>query len=134
MKNLKQSKFQTLNYCSTGGLIALGLGVKEWSLNECTNKFTSMCDNAFTPREFHDIPIFNTLATLNHKSRYKTKPFEETLRKTFEEDLLFGGHCDTERYQRKVAVVSALNPGRRAAILTNYNRPQRESAPGKCTR
>lgn len=121
---------ETLKPNSTGGIIALGLGVKEWPLSECHEKFSSLCHQAFQPREFHNTPVLGKLATLNHKSKWRTKPFEDILRKTFEEDLLFGGNCDTARYQRKVGVVSALNPGRRAVVLTNYNRLQRESAPG----
>ncbi|KAF8848057.1 hypothetical protein BDZ45DRAFT_733176 [Acephala macrosclerotiorum] len=123
------SFFDLIVGTSTGGFIGLGLGVKEWAVNECTSRFINLCDRAFTPREFPNVPILNVLATINHSSKYKTKPFEDALRKTFEEDLLFGGHCDTARYQRKVAVVSSLNPGRRAAILTNYNRLQKEPAP-----
>lgn len=110
----------------------MGLGVKGWQLSECNEKFLSLCQQAFQPREFHNVPGFHTLATLNHKSEWRTKPFEAILRYNFQEDLLFGGNCDTQRYQRKVGVVSALNPGRRAVILTNYNRLQRESAPGTC--
>jgi hypothetical protein len=125
---LEPFEIQTLNLYSTGGIIALGLGEREWSINECTIRFISLCEDAYFPREFHDLPGFNALAAFHHKSKYKTRPFEGALQKTFSEGLLFGGRCDTLRYQRKVAVLSALNPGGRAAILTNYNRQQSEDA------
>lgn len=125
---LEPFEVQTLNPYSTGGIIALGLGEREWSINECTIRFISLCEDAYFPREFYDLPGFNALATFHPKSKYKTKPFEGALQKTFGETPLFGGRCNTLRYQRKVAVFSALNPGGRGAILTNYNRQQSEDA------
>ena len=117
---------------STGGLIALGLGVKNWPVDDCATKFESLCHTAFTTREFHGIPLFEQATTLNHKGKYKTRPFREALKDAFNEDQLFGGRCEgaETRYQRKVAVVSTSETGQRAVILTNYNRSQRDVEPG----
>jgi hypothetical protein len=76
------------------------------------------------------VPLFEQLTTLNHKGKYKTKPFKAALQKCFNEDQLFGGVCDEARYQRKVAVVSVSETGQHAVILTNYNRLRRGAEPG----
>jgi len=68
---------------------------------------------------------------LNHKGKYKTRPYRDALKDAFnEKDQLFGGICEEARYQRKVAVVSTSETGQRAVILTNYNRLQRDAEPG----
>ena len=115
---------------STGGLVALGLGVKNWSVELCAFHFEKLCLQAFTPREFHNVPVLEQLTTLNHNGKYKTRPFKEALKEAFQDDQLFGGVCEDARYQRKVAVVSTSETGQRAVILTNYNRLQREAEPG----
>lgn len=108
----------------------MGLGVKNWSVDSCTKKFENLVFKAFTPREFNGVPLFEQLATLNHKGKYKTKPFREALKESFNDDQLFGGVCEEARYQRKVAVVSTSETGQRAVILTNYTRLQRDAEPG----
>jgi patatin-like phospholipase/acyl hydrolase len=116
---------------STGGLVALGLGVKNWPVELCASHFEKLCLQAFTPREFHNVPVLEQLTTLSHKSsKYKTRPLKEALKEAFQDDQLFGGVCEDARYQRKVAVVSTSETGQRAVILTNYNRLQREAEPG----
>lgn len=41
---------------STGGIIALGLGAKNWSVEECTRHFEDLCHKAFTRRTGCNIP------------------------------------------------------------------------------
>jgi hypothetical protein len=97
-------------------------------MNEYKVRFNSLCEDAYCPRTLHDLPGFNALATLHHKSKYKTRPFETALQKTFGKIPLFGGYCNILWYRKKVAVLSTLNPGGRATILTNYNRQQSKDA------
>ena len=111
---------------STGGIIALGLGVKEWRVNNVIDKFIKLCDKAFTPREFHRIPGFRYLTTINHGSKYKNRPFEKVLREHFKEECLFGGQHKEDRYSMKVAVTSTSDTGQQATVLSNYNRHQPE--------
>jgi len=105
-----------------GGLIALGLGTKNWSVERSTYEFQNICREAFAPREFAGIPILQKIVTLNYGGKYKTKPFEMALKRSFQDDQLFGGASTEQKYRRKVAVVSATDFGRGAVVLSNYNR------------
>jgi hypothetical protein len=108
---------------STGGIIALGLAVENWSVEECMKRFTNLCGDAFTPREFLKVPILGKLATVNHRSMYKTKPFENALRSSFVDRPLFGGMNGQDGYMIKVAVTSTTMMDLQPVILANYNRP-----------
>jgi patatin-like phospholipase/acyl hydrolase len=112
-----------LIYFSTGGIIALGLGVENWSVEQCIGKFTSLCGDAFTPREFLNVPLLGKLSTVNHRSMYKTKPFEKALQESFEDRPLFGGLNSQEGHMIKVAVTSTTLMDQQPVVLANYNRP-----------
>lgn len=111
---------------STGGIIALGLGVKKWSVKTLTDNFVKLCDSAFTPREFHRVPGVRYLATAKHGSKYKTRPFERILREHYKEEPLFGGEHKDDGYTTKVAVIATTDTGNQATVLSNYNRQQPE--------
>lgn len=118
----------TLFY-STGGIIALGLGVEGWSIDECINHFEKLCTKAFTPREFHSIPGFAQLSAITHDySKYKSKPFEGVLKATFSasDQPLFGGKQDHPHSSVKVAVTSTTETAVKALLLTNYNRSHKK--------
>ena len=118
---------------STGGIIALGLGVEKWSVRQCITKFTELCQQAFSPREFHGIPLLQQLASINHEnSLYRTDPFVKALKDSFEDGCLFGGPHNPESYSTKVAVTSTRDTGRQPVIFTNYNRPPHVSNEGEC--
>ncbi|KAK7452493.1 hypothetical protein Landi51_04381 [Colletotrichum acutatum] len=110
---------------STGGIIALGLGVNNWSVEECIKTFKHLCADAFRPRELSGIPLLEKLVTINHGSIYKTKPFEALLREKFQDRPLFGGANDHSQSEMltKVAVTSTTSIDQHSVILTNYNRP-----------
>jgi patatin-like phospholipase/acyl hydrolase len=111
---------------STGGIIALGLAAKRWSVAYCIQTFLGLCQQAFTEREFHDIPLLQQAATLNHGSKWKTRPFHDALRSAFGMDeVLYGGkHEDTAGYTIKVAATSTSRTGQQALLLANYNRQE----------
>ncbi|KAI9849895.1 MAG: hypothetical protein M1837_000109 [Sclerophora amabilis] len=117
----------TKNVHSTGGIVALGLGVENWTVDTCIAKFTKLCSEAFTPREMHGIPGLEQLATLSHKSKYKTRPLEEALKESFHEDKLFGGTSENNRYLRKVAVTSSTENGSGCATYI-FERSEKENA------
>ena len=120
---------QPANAFSAGGIIAIGIGVKNWSIDDCTRKFEQLCSTAFTPRF---MPVIQQVSSaILHRSKYKTKPFDNVLEGTFGDDLLFGGKCEESRYQRKVAIVSTYGTGQEAVIMANYNRPQRNAELGR---
>ncbi|KAI1132761.1 hypothetical protein F5Y10DRAFT_230731 [Nemania abortiva] len=106
---------------STGGIIAAGLGIKNWRVSECIEKFETLADKAFTRRllGIHDIPIIGRAGR-----KYRTKPFEEVLRTVFRDDYLFGGpYIDPGHYRTKVALTSTTATGSTPIVLANYNRP-----------
>ncbi|KAH8667562.1 hypothetical protein BGZ60DRAFT_564753 [Tricladium varicosporioides] len=118
-----QAFFDLIVGTSTGGIIALGLGVENWTVDQCISKFTSLCGNAFTPRELLHVPLLGKLSTFNHRSMYKTKPFEKALRESFEERPLFGGLNSQKGHMIKVAVTSTTLMDQQPVVLANYNRP-----------
>ncbi|KAI2469690.1 hypothetical protein F4781DRAFT_431214 [Annulohypoxylon bovei var. microspora] len=107
---------------STGGIIALGLGVNNWSVDECIVNFKDLCGQAFKPREMIGIPLLKKLAVLNHGSMYKTRAFEELLQKTFTKRPLFGGANDLSEMVTKVAITTTSEIKQHAVVLANYNR------------
>lgn len=102
----------------------MGLGVKNWSVDQCTQKFKELCPKAFTPREFNGIPLLEQLAMMSHRSKYKTKPFDKALKEAFEEWPLFGGQNDLGEMFTKVAVTSTTAIQQHPVVLANYNRPE----------
>lgn len=107
---------------STGGIIALGLGVNNWTVDECIRNFKELCGQAFRRRGRMAIPGFEKLALLSHHSRFKTTPFEELLQKTFTEKPLFGGANGLSEMVTKVAVTTTSEIEQHAVVLANYNR------------
>ncbi|KAI1362066.1 FabD/lysophospholipase-like protein [Xylaria arbuscula] len=108
---------------STGGIIALGLGVNNWRVSECITYFKELCYQAFIPREMHGIPVLEKLAAWNHGSIYKTKPFEAMLEKVFTSRPIFGGASNDHEMITKVAVTTTSSIAQHAVVLANYNRP-----------
>lgn len=124
-----QRFFDLIVGTSTGGIVALGLTVRNWTVDQCISEFKRLCDRAFTPREL-DQTIFQTLATLHHGSKWKTKPLYDALKQAFGEELVFGGQTDDSRkYTSKVAVVTSSQSDARPVVITNYNREE-SSDPG----
>ena len=111
-------------FFSTGGIIALGLGAKEWSVEECTGYFESLCKEAFTRRTGGNIPDMSWLVDSYNHSKYKTRPLQAALTGTFsEEAYLFGGSIFSESCcpSVKVAVTTTSNADS-PVILANDNR------------
>jgi hypothetical protein len=105
---------------STGGLIALGLASRDWTVQECIYHFTELCEKAFTRRIGISIPGMSMIIESLHQSKYKTAPLQKALQQAFsEDDYLFGGPRMTN-HRTKVAV-TATNSGT-VSVLANYNR------------
>lgn len=123
-------------FYSTGGIIALGLGVEGCSVDECIGHFEKLCSHAFTPRAFKDIWGLNRLSAINLKySKYKTKPFERILQEavfSHSDQPLFGGRQNHHRPSVRVALTATSETGERAILLTNYNRSHKKDDQRKC--
>jgi hypothetical protein len=106
---------------STGGILALGLGIKNWDVKRCSELFLRMVDKAFTPKFFGGI----SLGT----NKYRTSPLEEAFSECFKDEPLFGGRREVPvSIHRKVAVTSATETAEQAVIFTNYNRADDEQS------
>ncbi|KAH0289422.1 FabD/lysophospholipase-like protein, partial [Aureobasidium sp. EXF-3399] len=109
-----QSFFDLIVGTSTGGINALALGAKQWSVRYCIEMFEKFCDRAFTEREFGGLAL--------HGSKYKTTPLHDVLRKTLGRNPLFGANDTLNAFETKVAVTTTSADGNEAMILANYNR------------
>jgi patatin-like phospholipase/acyl hydrolase len=111
-----------LTFVSTGGIIALALG-RNWTIDKCIREFRRLCQQAFTPRALHGIPVLQQLRTLSHGSKYKTSQFHDALKTALGNRSIFGGLRETDTiYTPKVAVTSTNEEGRKAVVIANYNR------------
>ncbi|KAK6071894.1 hypothetical protein SCUP515_07678 [Seiridium cupressi] len=115
---------------NTGGIIAIGLGVKKWSVQATMDKFKDLCREAFTPREMRSVPVFGMISSLYHGSLYKTQPFAKALKRYFSDQPFFGVSTNRSRQNvsLKVAVTATTAIQHESVVFANYNRPD---PPGK---
>jgi hypothetical protein len=107
------------NKSSTGGIIALGLGVKGWTVEQCTTHFKNLCRQAFTPR---GPSLLKPFTIVGFKSYYRTKPLEAVLRSAFDDNTsLYGDHKVGSPASIRVAVTATAASDGRPTILSNYN-------------
>ncbi|KAI4717347.1 FabD/lysophospholipase-like protein [Aureobasidium sp. EXF-10727] len=117
-----QSFFDLIVGTSTGGINALALGVKRWSVRYCIEMFENFCDKAFTEREFGGVWGLEKAVLLNHGSKYKATPLHDVLRATLGQKPLFGANDSLNAFKTKVAVTTTSADGKEAMVLANYNR------------
>ena len=109
---------------STGGLIALGLAAKNWSVEQCTRHFGDLCKQAFTRRTGENMPGIGCFIDNHHPSKYQTRPLQEALMSAFSEhEHFFGGSRPHAFYGTDIKVaVTATSASGSAVVLANYNR------------
>ncbi|KAI0205198.1 hypothetical protein F4808DRAFT_473273 [Astrocystis sublimbata] len=111
-----------------GGVVAIALGVKRWSVSSAIEKFKDLCREAYIGRGISNLPLSGALSVFYHKSLYKQQPLEGALRRYFSEQPLFGATSYASRLaaSTKVAVTASLAAGGQDAVFANYNRPDIE--------
>ncbi|RFU29557.1 hypothetical protein B7463_g6774, partial [Scytalidium lignicola] len=121
----EQAGVRILCLDGTGGLVALGLEAKVWTVERCTKNFNELCGEAFQPRTMGKLGAIGDVWNAYHHSRYKTKPLEQCLKKAYcslvGKDYMFGGTSTIEYPSTKVAVVTTTIGGD-PAVISNYNR------------
>jgi hypothetical protein len=105
---------------STGGIIALGLGAKNWSVDECISYFRKLCVQAFTRRSGTNIPGMSPIIESIHRSKYETRPLQEALQEAFTEDMYLFGGSGHSNSRTKVAVTATTSGS--TSVLANCNR------------
>jgi hypothetical protein len=111
-----QRFFDLIVGTSTGGIIALGLGVKQWRVEECIRWYQKLSKEAFTAKPLSGPRMMST--------RYKARPLEQVLEQAFQQKYLFGGSQDNAgSYFTKVAVTASTDTGQQPCLFANYNRP-----------
>jgi hypothetical protein len=119
------NSFSTLYLCmliifSTGGIIALGLGARNWSVDECISYFQKLCMQAFTPRAGINIPGMSPIIESIHHSKYETRPLQEALQEAFTNNTYLFGGAGNLNSRTKVAVTATTSGS--TSVLANYNR------------
>ncbi|KAG6355196.1 hypothetical protein INS49_004277 [Diaporthe citri] len=108
---------------NTGGIIAIGLGVKRWTVEATMEKFRDICREAFTPREMQKVPLISTLSKMYHGSVFKTQPLERILKRYFSETPFFGGSRSRHNLNTSVKVAVTATTAFESIVFANYNRP-----------
>ncbi|KAF2826308.1 FabD/lysophospholipase-like protein, partial [Ophiobolus disseminans] len=125
-----QAFFDLIVGTSTGGIIALAFGVKNWSIRRCADRFRKLCGAAFTPRLMQAIPILKYIITLKLASRYQTTPLRKALKSSLGEQPLFGNNGRRRsNHSAKIAVTATDQAGTRPIIIANYSRKDSNSVP-----
>ncbi|KAI5782162.1 acyl transferase/acyl hydrolase/lysophospholipase [Pyronema domesticum] len=118
---------------SAGGIIALGLGEKSMQIEDAMKMFRAFAIKAFTKRMGANIPGVQYLVEAQHHSQYESKGLEDSLKKSFGEQKMFGEAktITEESYNRRAKVgVTMTSSSGRPYLVTNYNRATRKNNGG----
>jgi hypothetical protein len=105
-----------------GGIIALGLFKRQWSVDTAMTEFERLVCEAFAPRYGVDVPILKHATQLLYSYRYKSSGIEGALKESFGEGVPLFGHTNTSPERVKVGVISLINEQGRPCLLANYSR------------
>lgn len=109
-----QRPYHSLRLNRTGGVIALGLGVENWTTHRCLDNLKNLLRRAFSePRQ---------MANLNQKGNYRSRPLREGLSELFDETSKLYGNFTPQGLSTRVAVTSTLVREHQSVVLANYNR------------
>lgn len=92
-----QDFFDLIVGTSTGGLIALGLVARDWSVKECITQFETLCTKAFTRRMGINLPGISLFVESYHHSKYETAPLQDALQQAFSETIFLEARSERTR-------------------------------------
>ncbi|OCK84171.1 hypothetical protein K432DRAFT_289452 [Lepidopterella palustris CBS 459.81] len=123
-----QCLFDLIIGSGTGGVIALGLATRNWSVEECLGQFERICMESFSHRAGRDIPGIGWLVESINNCKYDSHSTEKALQEAFSDSqYLFGGPRPSNPSEFHVkAAVLATTPGGNPVVLANYNRQSRD--------
>lgn len=122
MSTLFVIKFVVLTFSSKGGIIGIALG-KGIRIGRLLKIFAEICREGFTPREFHNVPLFGKLVFLRHGSTFKTRPLYKSLERHLGSNCFFGPlQSSSDGLGSRVAVLTTYDLGKRATLIASYNR------------
>ncbi|KAK0628303.1 hypothetical protein B0T17DRAFT_149884 [Bombardia bombarda] len=119
-----QDLFDLVIGTSTGGIVALGVFEKRWTLNSADGRFRSLATSAFSLRKALKVPIFSKIAEPFCDYKYTTSGIESTLKESLGSGFLFG-QTDSKFEigdRVKVGVVSCQEGRRQPCLIANYSR------------
>ncbi|KAI0437961.1 hypothetical protein F4803DRAFT_565654 [Xylaria telfairii] len=108
-----------------GGVIAIALGVKKWSVSSAIDKFKDLCHEVYVARGISKLPFSGAFSVFYHKSLYRHQPLEGALRRYLSEQPLFGATSYGSRLaaSTKVAIAATSVANSQDVVFANYNRP-----------
>ncbi|KAK5119234.1 hypothetical protein LTR85_007848 [Meristemomyces frigidus] len=129
-----QAFFDLIIGTSTGGVVALAVGVKQWPISRCINAFAKICDQGFVERPFAGVPVLEQMSSLTHGSKYKTRPWQRVLENSLGTEALFGGERKANpKFAIKVGVTATSGTAKDALLISNYSRPRSSAHSGSYT-
>ncbi|KAK3941958.1 hypothetical protein QBC46DRAFT_352819 [Diplogelasinospora grovesii] len=127
-----QELFDLVVGTSTGGIVALGVFEKGWTLDTAIQRFRSLAFDAFTLRPALSLPVLSIFAEPFCDYRYKSSGIESTLQQCFGDGFLFGqASTSTRGDQVKVGVVTCLEGRNQPCLAANYSRNPVQGKNGK---
>ncbi|KAK3330701.1 hypothetical protein B0H66DRAFT_528046 [Apodospora peruviana] len=125
-------------YNALGGIVALGVFEKRWTLGHADGRFRSLADRAFTLRKALKVPILSKFAEPFCDHKYTSVGITSALKESFGDGYLFGQSSslassgDRIGDRVKVGVVTCQEGRRQPCLIANYSRnPVQKSKDGK---
>lgn len=124
--------------CRAGGIIALGLGVKDMELGDLLEDFKRIAKETFKNNRAPKDKVSQAVAGWLYKfllsirvweSIYPSEPLKNELQNTLHHDLMmFGAATHTGRQRLvRVAVTAVKNGGKQPTVIANYNHSDRSA-------
>ncbi|CAI6303542.1 unnamed protein product [Periconia digitata] len=122
-----QSLFDMIIGEGTGGVLALGLNSRGWTLDDCERHLRDIFAKTFTPANVHRFPTFQFRGS---QAKYRAKALDDCLAAVFPEQRIVDLPPSEDPMQRssKVAVLSSSTTGRKI-LFSNYRRKASPTLP-----